>query len=204
MFHKPQLLVQEQDVRTMLPVVVPRKHDILLGRGKTRNDHPGNQRFRCIIHLNIPRYADASSSSFQHKKNKTKIIRSIVDDLRREGCRFLKQDEDSGVWSDVSSDREAKRKVGHALRDASAEMYECLNQEDLDKSSLYLPETEDERLLFLPIGDIDLSILDDVPTGIQWDTQDCHQEQPPTRAELLEPAYEDEDDWSDISFLSEF
>lgn len=103
--------------------ITPSTNDILLGRGKTYHNHRGNQRFRAIIAVHIPKYADAQTT----RKQKTRIVQSIVEDMYSDGCRFLKKDRKSTLWCDVGSNN-AKKKVGHALRDATAEMNRSLKR----------------------------------------------------------------------------
>lgn len=106
-------------------VIQPTMHDILLGRGKTYHNHRGNQRFRAIIAVHIPKYADNQTT----RKQKTKIVQSIVQDMYKDGCRFLNKNgkQPDSVWYDVGI-QSAKKKVGHALRDATAEMNRTLKR----------------------------------------------------------------------------
>lgn len=99
----------------------PTTNDIVLGRGKTYHYHRGNQRFRAIIAVHMPQYADEKATRLR----KTKIVEGIVDSLYKDGCRFLKQDRKTFVWYDVGFHK-AKAKVGHALRDAISEMHRSL------------------------------------------------------------------------------
>jgi hypothetical protein len=108
---------------TMATRIIPTTNDILLGRGKTYHNHRGNQRFRAIIAVHIPKYSDEETT----RKQKTRIVQSIVEDMYNDGCRFLKQDGKSTLWHDVEF-HNAKKKVGHALRDATAEMHRSLKR----------------------------------------------------------------------------
>ena len=88
--------------------------DIMCGRHKRALNHAGNRRFRALIASYLPRY-------FEYP---TRIDRAIlaldiveaVDDYRG---YFLKQNKQTGVWTELSS-KEKRDKVGHALRDAAA------------------------------------------------------------------------------------
>jgi hypothetical protein len=60
--------------------------------------------------MNVNRYIDAPS-----KNDKTLVVISIVDEVRAEGGRFLK-DDIYGRWYDIG-DAQARDKVGHSFRD---------------------------------------------------------------------------------------
>lgn len=88
----------------------PRPADVCCGRGKKNWRHHGNATFRRLIHSNVPAYMEATT-----KHDKTLVVKSIVDIVRSNGGRFLKQAND-GSWYDIG-DSQAKEKVGHSLRD---------------------------------------------------------------------------------------
>lgn len=114
----------------MAQLITPTEHDVLLGRGKTYHNHKGNQRFRAIIAVYIPKYADEQTT----RNEKTRIVESIVEDIYQDGCRFLKQELPSCVWYEIGFQR-AKDKVGHALRDATAEMHRSFKRAELVRAS---------------------------------------------------------------------
>lgn len=122
----------------MALMITPTTNDILLGRGKTYHYHTGNQRFRATIAVHIPKYAEERTT----RKQKSKIVESIVEGMYEEGCRFLKQDVQSFLWYEIGRQK-AKKKVGHALRDATAEMHRSLKRADLISS----------RTRLMPFGD---------------------------------------------------
>lgn len=101
--------------------VTPTDNDVLAGRGKTWHNHPGNQRFRALIALYIPKYADDNTT----RKQKTQFVQTIVEEMLGEGHRFLKMDSKTKQWHELDKHK-AKCKVGHALRDATAEMLRSL------------------------------------------------------------------------------
>jgi hypothetical protein len=88
--------------------------DVICGRGKQCFQHPGNRKFRDIVEMFLPAYADASC-----KVEKSIVVSNIVDAVRTSSPNggFVKQDEVSGHWREVG-DRLAREKVGQALRDA--------------------------------------------------------------------------------------
>jgi len=99
----------------------PTDGDVLCGRGSTCYKHVGNQNFRFIIAVHLPKYTDPLTT----RKEKGIMIQKIVNDLLNEGRRFLKE----GItgW-EVLCHKEAKYKVGHALRDAASEMKKYLKK----------------------------------------------------------------------------
>ena len=106
----------------MDPNIKPTANDIIYGRGMLYQNHRGNQRFRAVIAVHMPKYADPNTT----RSNKTHIVQNIVEDMYNEGCRFLKLDKNTKLWSDVGN-HNAKKKVGHALRDAISEMSRYLS-----------------------------------------------------------------------------
>eukprot|EP00934_Nitzschia_sp_Nitz4_P002590 Nitzschia sp. Nitz4//scaffold29_size155292//59278//61341//NITZ4_002653-RA/size155292-processed-gene-0.13-mRNA-1//1//CDS//3329546433//2580//frame0 len=88
-------------------VVVPAKMDVLLGRGKPLQKHPGNLRYHYIIESYHPQYDVAQ------KLEKTNLSKAIVEEVKGYGGRFLKQS-DAG-WVEVD-DETARYKVSHTFR----------------------------------------------------------------------------------------
>jgi hypothetical protein len=88
----------------------PTVMDVCSGRGKKNWKHKGNSEFRKLVHSNVAAYMNAPS-----KHEKTLVVKAIVDVIRSNGGRFLKQGSDDD-WYDIG-DNQAKEKVGHSLRD---------------------------------------------------------------------------------------
>lgn len=93
----------------------PSDKDVICARGKRAFSHVGNRRFRLVILMNLEKYHNA-----KNKVEKSVIVTSIVD-LIREGSPvnggFVKKSAITGRWMSIS-DKLAREKVGHALRDA--------------------------------------------------------------------------------------
>jgi len=89
----------------------PTSQDVCCGRGKKNWNRGGNVNFREIIRSNVSQYIEAPT-----KKEKTKVVCSIVNELRNRGSMFLREDDSSGKWYDIG-DAQAREKVGHSLRD---------------------------------------------------------------------------------------
>ena len=88
-------------------LVVPGTYDVLLGRGKPLQKHPGNLRYHHSIESFHSRYEEAQ------KLEKTNLSRLIVQMMKDEGSRFLKQDELG--WIEIDDDA-ARYKVSHTFR----------------------------------------------------------------------------------------
>ena len=85
--------------------------DIICGRGLHIMNHHGNHN----LHLIVDRYRHTYLTST--RKEKAAITRSIVEQLKSTGARFLRRFNDDGddKWVEVD-DKTAYKKVGHALR----------------------------------------------------------------------------------------
>lgn len=94
-------------------IAEPTKDDVLCGKDTTLARHPGNQRFREKIQVELPRYLQARS-----KQDKMKITKSIVQYITvKLGSRFLKA-KSGGKWVEIDG-QAARDKVSHALRFAA-------------------------------------------------------------------------------------
>lgn len=102
-----------------------RPYDILCGRGKATFNNVGNRRFRISIGINIPTYEAAKT-----KAQKASAIIFVCSILRENvGVRFLKKQSGGAVTAREANqedchyielnETEARKKVGHALRDMS-------------------------------------------------------------------------------------
>jgi len=102
----------------------PGPYDIVCGRNSGAYNYIGNRRFRVTIEMNLQRYIDSPT-----REDKTNVIKSIVWMLHEQvGARFLKKEtskKSSGGGSrrrgtpryTIMTDKQAREKVGHALRD---------------------------------------------------------------------------------------
>jgi hypothetical protein len=91
----------------------PCRFDVLLGRGRKHNGHPGNARLQTVLNMHSVRYNAATS-----RNEKTAIIQEIVQSIQANGepaGRFLKFEKDTNGWVEVD-DAVARIKVGHAIR----------------------------------------------------------------------------------------
>jgi hypothetical protein len=105
---------QQQKREAMPHGYVPSDSDVCCGRGKVNWNMTGNVNFRKLVHASVAQYMQAPL-----KKEKTAVVVSVVDKIRRQGGRFLKQQQKDGssdCWFDIG-DTAARSKVGHSLRD---------------------------------------------------------------------------------------
>ena len=86
-------------------IIVPRRFDVLFGRGKIAKAHTGNLRALHLCEMNYPRY----ESSITGKYGKTEVAELIVSIIHESGGRFLKPCDDGG-WEEVD-DEDAREKV---------------------------------------------------------------------------------------------
>jgi hypothetical protein len=84
-------------------VDMPKRNDILVGKGKPFQQHPGNVRLRHLVELRLADYTVA------RKSEKTNLTKAIVQMIKDSSVRFLKRDLD-GWWEEVS-DEDAREKV---------------------------------------------------------------------------------------------
>lgn len=91
----------------------PRRKDILCGKGKLCVGHIGSRLFRAVIESYRHRYSLTKS-----KYEKMMITKAIYERFAHESCRFLKFNDSTMVWEELSA-MAARDKVGHALRFAN-------------------------------------------------------------------------------------
>jgi hypothetical protein len=110
---------QEEDVKKPAAVSDDAKfppgvfpNDVLCGRDKISHAHMGNKHFRRIIETYREVYQNADC-----RDQKTNITCSVIAKIHNRGGRFLKLNEETEVWEQVS-EQYAREKVSHALRSA--------------------------------------------------------------------------------------
>ena len=124
---KPTLVPYKQSKD---PIDEPLQFDILLGRGKTAFNHMGNRRFRVVVGLHLKKYMDART-----RTEKTIVVNFVCQAIHDAGGRFLKpKDTDDTRWYQVTQ-KVAREKVGHALRDASAMRLKLSNTSEQPRAS---------------------------------------------------------------------
>jgi hypothetical protein len=84
-------------------------NDVLCGRGRGLENHPGNIAFRRRIRKYVDRYDKAS------RQEKGVMLLCVSRQMRADSIRFYKRGSD-GEWGELN-ENETKQKIGHALRD---------------------------------------------------------------------------------------
>lgn len=97
----------------------PGEFDILLGRGKHLNYHPGNVYFRMITAKRAIEYVTAETSV-----HKDRIHKEVVQAIRQRGGDFLKKcnDDSENPAFEIVSGGAVSSKVKQALRDAAVHL----------------------------------------------------------------------------------
>jgi hypothetical protein len=103
--EKDRAEVDEGNAPATDSIIVPRRFDVLFGRGKIAKTHTGNLRALHLCEMNYPRY----ESSITGKYGKTEVAELIVSIIHESGGRFLKPSDDGG-WEEVD-DEDAREKV---------------------------------------------------------------------------------------------
>ena len=97
-----------QSGRTFEGIDLPRNGDVLLGRGKSIQDHGGNVELRSLIADYMPEYRNAA------KKEKTSVAWKVMMLAKKRGMRFLKRQPD-GWWMEIA-DETAREKISMTYR----------------------------------------------------------------------------------------
>jgi hypothetical protein len=88
-------------------VLIPRRFDVLFGKGKNIAEHTGNLRAGLVVEMNRSRYEKAT------KFEKTQVAERIVHLIHLSYGRFLKKEKFG--WVEVSDDA-AREKISHFFR----------------------------------------------------------------------------------------
>jgi hypothetical protein len=129
--------IREQERAAEAFVTVPRRFDVLFGRGKEAKLHTGN--FRCfhIVNMYHLKYERAS------KYEKTEIAEQVVRIIHESGGRFLKP---SKYGWEEASDEVARAKIGHFFRRLRSDSnQECETKADKRKSGGAETEGDDGK-----------------------------------------------------------
>eukprot|EP00526_Cylindrotheca_closterium_P004956 CAMPEP_0113640698 /NCGR_PEP_ID=MMETSP0017_2-20120614/21363_1 /TAXON_ID=2856 /ORGANISM="Cylindrotheca closterium" /LENGTH=623 /DNA_ID=CAMNT_0000551999 /DNA_START=33 /DNA_END=1901 /DNA_ORIENTATION=- /assembly_acc=CAM_ASM_000147 len=87
-------LVNEEELPSSGSVarVQPRDQDVMLGKGKSYQNHPGNVYFRTFLEQYLDNYDKAP------RQNRRPMCANLANTLRAKGVRFIEQQEGSEVW----------------------------------------------------------------------------------------------------------
>jgi hypothetical protein len=89
---------------------------IMLGRGPTCYNNPGNRVFRKLVKENVVHYKNQA-----RRREKAALVRSLISKLGSQDFRFLHRST-SGIWVEAPT-HVVEKKVGHGLRDARLSAY---------------------------------------------------------------------------------
>ena len=100
--------------------IVPHDNDVLCGKGKSIDHHPGNLLFRSIVNNYKHDYV---SSPLPDKHIYAKMVLDAISSLEPPGRFLTKVTNDTGVekWTEVTKER-AVRKARQALREGAPEI----------------------------------------------------------------------------------
>lgn len=90
-------------------IMYVRPEDIRVGNNPDLRYGPGNKHFRKVVADQYENYRSRG------KEEKTELSTEIVQNLIREGRRFVIQDRESGTWR-VADEKEARDKVSNTFR----------------------------------------------------------------------------------------
>jgi hypothetical protein len=89
-------------------VILPTQTDVLLGRGKPIQNHPGNIRLGLIAQSLLQNYDDSAK-----RQEKTQLAAETAEKMKEAGARFLTKV--NGGWV-VASDKLARERVSSTFR----------------------------------------------------------------------------------------
>lgn len=89
-------------------VIVPCQTDVLLGRGKPIQNHPGNMRLSLIVETLLKHYEESS-----RRHEKTQLAEETVNKMNKAGVRFLSKTD--GLWM-VATKQAARERVSSTFR----------------------------------------------------------------------------------------
>lgn len=98
-------------------IQVPHNHDVLAGRGKCINHHPGNKYFISLIK---PLKTEYVATPKQEKSVFARLVIQKIKNLNPPG-RFLKQSPETGLWYNIG-DKRAILKTRQALREGAPDI----------------------------------------------------------------------------------
>lgn len=102
------------EAQTQLPYnFQPSLSDVICGKGRVCYTHFGNQTFRTLVELNLPRYSSAS------RIDKSTVVIEIAHFIRNNainGGGFVKLDPSKGLWFEVG-EAASREKVAQTLRE---------------------------------------------------------------------------------------
>jgi hypothetical protein len=112
--QKEQVYPKEREVVMQIGDEKPSQFDVLFGKGKGVQNHPGNRRYQHILDQYVKQFAIATS-----ELQKSRIVQEVINVIYETEGQFLRQVGDT--WMPVPN-CEAYKKVWHALYDKSKKL----------------------------------------------------------------------------------
>ena len=84
-------------------VECPGSNDVVFRRGKSLNYHPGNVKFQNMIESQFQHHSDPNTTQARKEAIEIKVIQNV----KKDGGRFLKWDSDKGWWINMSVEMSA-------------------------------------------------------------------------------------------------
>jgi hypothetical protein len=103
-------------------------NDVLFGRGKSFQNHPGNIWCRQLVESKLNRYETAS------KREKTSVANQILRSIKEKSGRFLKFE--NNRWLEVE-DSAARDKISHMFRSRRRKQPDDEEEEEEEETSSY-------------------------------------------------------------------
>lgn len=90
----------------------PRVIDVVCGRGKAFNRHPGNRKMHDAVTKLKYQYRDSTS-----QEEKSQIAHTVLRAIQDPGGKFLKYDDSKRQWQELTY-KNALKKIYHSIRDS--------------------------------------------------------------------------------------
>ena len=95
--HKPKRRHKSfnEAIRNSQRVPNVRNDDVIFGRGRVDQNHPGNKRMMAIVRKYKPRYDSI------HRSRKREIVEAAYSEITQDGARFLHKSRDELTFAEV-------------------------------------------------------------------------------------------------------
>jgi len=173
----------------------PHQADVLCGRGGSINTHPGNETFRTLVEKHKRIYLTA-----RFKKDKREIADLIIQEIKKQGGKFLSRDAKSGLWIPVSDDK-ARDKTSQALRENAPKIREemekekdaireATRKEELAATALYFNNLPQKRRMENNVHETAANVYGNSPQKRRMEYEhDAHRAAAPGREHLASTMY---------------
>eukprot|EP00934_Nitzschia_sp_Nitz4_P004714 Nitzschia sp. Nitz4//scaffold148_size54725//36020//37576//NITZ4_006662-RA/size54725-processed-gene-0.24-mRNA-1//-1//CDS//3329536760//4704//frame0 len=127
-------------------IELPHKNDVLSGKGRPIQRHPGNIRFRALVDHYMAEYCNAE------KGRKGRVGLKVFAAIQASHGRFLSKDNQSGFWYPIS-DTEALQKVNKAFLTIGTKMNRSNNTSNMELTTAFTAATGRGRHELVGIGE---------------------------------------------------